>query len=431
MNFLVENLKSRNGCFTMTIPARTDAKEWVELQLLSSPYILTTISGISFRAIPSGTNAFQLHFTVKYRKISNPGMVFGVKDMFELITAVSVSLKCHLPKMVVVIDNRSGFVAENQIVSQIKRCKEYVGEELGIHQFNSSRFSWSSFFNNRIIICTLETNYFDTAKDINDLSCILAEQAQRIRENCGNNGHMIVNSIMKWFRENIEYKNTAQIADHSAVGLYKNKTAVCQGIAAYAYLLLSYCGLEARYVSGEGEGGNGWGPHGWNMVKLNEVWHHIDYTFELNSRRLNVIMSEEKFRKDHRWDAVRYSRQRSDELSTVRRTLKASVIILLPNEDCISINGCLVDVTGYHRICKVINTTIYVALLDIVNLYGGCSNLNGDSMYIYLGVHVYKIPFRQLRYHEGVWYIHVLWLKNLGIRLTIDKDALVLQNENG
>ena len=59
------------------------------------------------------------------------------------------------------------------------------------------------------------------------------------------------------------------------------------------------------------------------------------------------------------------------------------------------------------------------------------SNLKGDSLYIYLGVHVYKIPFRQLSYHAGAWYIDVLWLKNFAIRLKTDSGAIVLQNENG
>lgn len=430
MSILAEYLKRRTTTFSINIPIQTDAKIWVENQLLSSPYLTTTIGGISFQTIVLNGREKQIRISVKYVNTIQSGIVFGVKNVFELITAVSISLKCHLPETIIVIDNRSGFISENEVASQINICKEYVGEELEIHQFNSSKSSWKSLFRNRIIIYTLETNYFDSAKDINDLSCILAEQAKRIRLNCGNNAKAIVDSIMNWFRQNIEYKNNNQLADHSAVGLYKNKTAVCQGIAAYAYQLLSFCGLEARYVSGEGNGTGGWGPHGWNMVKLNGIWEHIDYTFELNSSRVSAIRKEREFKKDHRWDESRYNNRRSDELSNARKTLNSSVIILLPGEDCISVNGCLVDTTVMHKICVISNNVIYVSLLDIVTLYGGCYNLKGNNICIYLGVNSYSIPFDKATYSNGAWYIKVIWLQSLKIRIKTDNNAVVLQSDN-
>ena len=430
MSVFADYLKRRIPSFSINIPIQTDAKIWVENQLLSSPYCLTTVGGISYQTTVLNGREKQVHISVKYVEGVQSGIVFGVKDVFELITAVSISLKCHLPKTVIVIDNRSGFVPENGVADKINTCKEYVGEELEIHQYNSSKSSWKSFFKNRIIIYTLEINYFDSAKDINDLSCILAEQAKRIRSNCGSNPKAIVDSIMKWFRQNIEYKNNNQTADHSAVGLYKNKTAVCQGIAAYAYQLLTFCGLEARYVSGQGDGTGGWGAHGWNMVKLNGIWHHVDYTFELNSLRLSAIKKEREFKKDHRWDENRYSNRRSDELSNARKTLNSSVIILLPEENCISVNGCLMDTTAMHKICVISNGSIYVSLLDVVTVYGGCYALKDNSICIYLGVNSYTIPFDKATYSNGAWYINVLWLQNLNIRIKTDNNAVVLQSDN-
>ena len=429
MSIFADYLKRRETSFSISIPIQTDTKTWVENQLLSSPYWVTSIGGISFQTTVLNGHEKQVHMSVKYIDTIQLGIVFGVKDVFELITAVSISLKSHLSRIVIVIDNRLGFVPENGVANLIITCKEYVGEELEIHQYNSSKSSWKSFFRNRIIIYTLETNYFDSAKDINDLSCILAEQAKRIRLNCGSNATAIVDSIMKWFRHNIEYKNNNQPADHSAVGLYKNKTAVCQGIAAYAYQLLSFCGLEARYVSGQGDGSGGWGPHGWNMVKLNGIWHHVDYTFELNSLDFSAIKKESEFKKNHRWDENRYNSRRSDELSNARKTLNSSVIIILPGEDCISVNGCLIDTTAMHKICVVSNGAVYVSLLDIVAIYGGCYNLKDSSIYIYIGVNSYIIPFDKVIYRDGAWYTNVLWLQNLKIRIKTENNAVVLQAE--
>lgn len=430
MSVLADYLKRRTPSFEISIPIQVDAKNWIENQLLSSPCCVTAIVGISFQTIVSNRQEKQIHISVKYVDTVHSGIVFGAKNVFELITAVSISLKCHLPKTVIVIDNRSGFILENGVANQINACKEYVGEELEIHQYNSSKSSWKIFFRNRIIIYTLETNYFDSAKDINDLSCILAEQAKRIRSHCGNNAKGIVDSIMKWFRQNIEYKNNNQLADHSAVGLYKNKTAVCQGIAAYAYQLLSFCGLEARYVSGQGDGSGGWGPHGWNMVKLNGIWYHVDYTFELNSLRLSAIKREREFKKDHRWDEIRYNTRRSDELSNARKTLNNSVIILLPGENCISVNGCLIDTTATHKICIVSYGVVYVSLLDIINIYGGCYNLKDGSICIYIGINSYSVLLDKVSYNNGAWYINVLWLQNFRIHIKIENNAVVLQNDN-
>lgn len=191
-----------------------------------------------------------------------------------------------------------------------------------------------------------------------------------------------------------------------------------------------FCGLEARYVSGQGDGSGGWGPHGWNMVKLNGIWHHVDYTFELNSLRLSAIKKEREFKKDHRWDEIRYNNRRSDELSNARKTLNNSVIILLPGEDCISVNGCLMDTTAMHKICVISNGSIYVSLIDVVTVYGGCYALEDNSICIYLGVNSYTIPFDKATYSNGAWYVNVLWLQNLNIRIKTENNAVVLQSDN-
>ena len=194
--------------------------------------------------------------------------------------------------------------------------------------------------------------------------------------------------------------------------------------------MLSFCGLEARYVSGQGDGSGGWGPHGWNMVKLNGIWYHVDYTFELNSLRLSAIKREREFKKDHRWDEIRYNTRRSDELSNARETLNNSVIILLPGENCISVNGCLIDTTATHKICIISYGVVYVSLLDIINIYGGCYNLKDGSICIYIGINSYSVLLDKVSYNNGAWYINVLWLQNFRIHIKIENNAVVLQNDN-
>ena len=55
-----------------------------------------------------------------------------------------------------------------------------------------------------------------------------------------------------------------------------NKTAVCQGYALLFYRLALEAGIDARLISGTGNGGK----HGWNIVRLNGVYYNLDATWD-------------------------------------------------------------------------------------------------------------------------------------------------------
>ena len=65
-------------------------------------------------------------------------------------------------------------------------------------------------------------------------------------------------------------------ADYTAVGLLKNKTAVCEGYAKTFSAFMNVLNIPCKLVSGTGNGGG----HAWNMVKLGGKWYHIDVTCE-------------------------------------------------------------------------------------------------------------------------------------------------------
>lgn len=61
---------------------------------------------------------------------------------------------------------------------------------------------------------------------------------------------------------------------HSAYGILCKKTGVCSGYA-YAYrLLLAEYGIESIFIESSAMN------HGWNMVKLNNQWYHVDVTWD-------------------------------------------------------------------------------------------------------------------------------------------------------
>ena len=106
------------------------------------------------------------------------------------------------------------------------------------------------------------------------------------------------------------------------------------------------------------------------------------------------------------------------------------MIILLPGENCISVNGCLIDTTATHKICIISYGVVYVSLLDIINIYGGCYNLKDGSICIYIGINSYSVLLDKVSYNNGAWYINVLWLQNFRIHIKIENNAVVLQNDN-
>ena len=73
--------------------------------------------------------------------------------------------------------------------------------------------------------------------------------------------------------ENAEYK-----LKYTAYAAMINGTSVCQGYAVLFYRMALESGIDARYISGIGNGG----AHGWNIVKLGRKYYNLDATWDSN-----------------------------------------------------------------------------------------------------------------------------------------------------
>lgn len=62
---------------------------------------------------------------------------------------------------------------------------------------------------------------------------------------------------------------------YRAYGALVNKDAVCNGYAEALQLLFACAGIESRFVIGTADGVD----HAWNLVKINDVWYHLDATW--------------------------------------------------------------------------------------------------------------------------------------------------------
>ncbi|MBQ8576583.1 MAG: hypothetical protein IJ449_01240 [Clostridia bacterium] len=63
---------------------------------------------------------------------------------------------------------------------------------------------------------------------------------------------------------------------YTAYGALINGTAVCQGYAVLFYRLALELGIDARLISGIGNGGG----HAWNIVELDDLYYNLDSTWD-------------------------------------------------------------------------------------------------------------------------------------------------------
>ncbi|MCD7927664.1 MAG: S-layer homology domain-containing protein [Oscillospiraceae bacterium] len=93
-----------------------------------------------------------------------------------------------------------------------------------------------------------------------------------------------VAGVYQWICENITYdydtlNDSSYLLKYTAYAALVNKTAVCQGYAVLFYRLMLELGVDARVISGLGNGG----AHGWNIVFLCPYYYNLDSTWDAAS----------------------------------------------------------------------------------------------------------------------------------------------------
>ena len=81
-----------------------------------------------------------------------------------------------------------------------------------------------------------------------------------------------VKAINKYLIDRYDYDKSLK-SNNVYSALTTGKT-ICQGYAMTAYKMLNLVGIENRIIIGELDGI----AHGWNLVKLNGKWYHLDIT---------------------------------------------------------------------------------------------------------------------------------------------------------
>ena len=297
----------------------------------------------------------------------------------QFIRAVRLSQNVFENQTVInVMNQRESFARASELTSDIQYgvtslYRNTVGSFAGAQLSQFSIQMISDPFG-RFSQLLINARYFSSPKELNDLICVSAEIAGLLNKKVRNRSDDLEKIYMfdRWVRKTFEYRSTSQIEDHTAIDLLKNRSGVCQAIAAIAVLVLSYMGVKVLYVSGEGKGNRGWGPHAWNSAFVNGQWILMDFTFSMHSLRLPCTKSgiEEKlFVKTHRWDKKEYSSQSMDvKWKSICWNKEKGLNIIVNAESC-RING--VEVKFSSKLLVRDGNRILVDLASIIRLMGG------------------------------------------------------------
>ena len=423
---MIGHLRRREHRFAVMLGGCRDPHAWISDELLGEPAVAASLDGLGY-SVASTIEGSALSFAATYRSLSERCFVFLVRNDAELACAVSLALRKHLTLTKIVIDNRSTGIDPLDVTDRVLALTKTVGEDLEVGQTVGCSVRSSHMCLGNVITCTLEMSYLETPSTLNALTCVISEHARAARERVGNDPRALVAELLRWFRENVRYLDTNANADHTAAGLLLNGTAVCQGIAVYAHQFLWSCGIRSRYVSGISKGE----PHAWNVVEINGVWRHIDYTFALTGGGDVFGGSEGRFRSCHEWDEDAYSSALNDSITEMKHAISCATISMLPDRECYSVNGCVVDTSNAETMCISRNGALYVSAANLFqDLGGGCME-SGGLLTVAYGTVFCRLPIACALRMSGGTYLRADTLPNLGLQLTVRGDVVSIVPRGG
>ena len=87
-----------------------------------------------------------------------------------------------------------------------------------------------------------------------------------------------ISMIYNYISNNVKYNKNIGDIKYSAYSAYENKSAICQGYATLLYKMLKEADIEeVRVIRSK--------THSWNIVKIGEMYYHLDSTWEATSSK--------------------------------------------------------------------------------------------------------------------------------------------------
>ncbi len=150
--------------------------------------------------------------------------------------------------------------------------RQYGGWTASISRYSSGGLYYITF--------SYAMSYYTTAEQEAELTAVLTELMDGMDlEN--QSDYEKISTIYAYICTHVTY-DYANLSDedyklkYTAYAALINGTAVCQGYALLFYRMALEAGVDARLISGTGNGGS----HAWNIVKIGKYYYNVDATWD-------------------------------------------------------------------------------------------------------------------------------------------------------
>lgn len=146
----------------------------------------------------------------------------------------------------------------------------------------------------------------------------------------------------RYFTEDMPHES------YTAYGALISGKTVCQGYAVAMDMLLKAAGIESIVIYGESLDytTNEYGPHSWNLIKLDDEYYHLDLTWDdpITEDGSDIIsysyfnITDNQISVNHKWDRDKYpkctaSKYNFTNLNFVEKDVSGNDIIAVQNYD--------------------------------------------------------------------------------------------------
>ena len=147
----------------------------------------------------------------------------------------------------------------------------YAGYKVSIRKSVQNGITYATF--------TYTMTYYTTAEQEAQMDAAVAQLFADLSPS--GTDFQKLDTVYEYICDNISYDYDTLYDDdyklkYTAYAALINKTAVCQGYAVLLYRLALEMGIDCRVITGIGNNGG----HGWNIVKLGDVYYNTDSTWD-------------------------------------------------------------------------------------------------------------------------------------------------------
>ena len=238
-------------------------------QVLRKIGILVLILVLETMSIPASslkTSALELNsnLVIKYSAL-NEKVAYSIEDLNDLLKVEQYQRRTSFVIMYKADTTNLKSKIEDSIV-KILKADDYLQASIP-----SYKWSFGGYQNN--VTITFEFDYHTTKAQEDYVDSEVTAILKDIIK-VSMNDHQKEKAIHDYIVANVAYDTTLQ--KFSAYEGLKNGSTVCSGYAQLAYKMLNESGIEAKIVVGTAKGDS----HAWNLVKLDNIWYHLDCTWD-------------------------------------------------------------------------------------------------------------------------------------------------------